>query len=163
LPEVLGVNTQKQRRVGFEALRAMVMKSSIFCDIMPCSPFKVNRRFGQICRLLSLPPAFTLVSCLAYSSTLKVELTFPSETSVDIQRTTWRYIPEVRTLHNRRHENRKSYIVRAIIYLFDGLFLIPYLHITKGLNCLIQDWIFSLRASACNCNRGRGIARSVRR
>jgi hypothetical protein len=30
----------------------MVMKSStIFCDITPCSPLKVNRRFGGTCRL----------------------------------------------------------------------------------------------------------------
>jgi hypothetical protein len=34
----------------------------------------------------------------------------PSETSVDTQRTTRRYIPEDRTLHNHRCENRKSYI-----------------------------------------------------
>jgi hypothetical protein len=33
-----------------------------------------------------LPPAFKLVSCLAYSSTLTIE-----ETSVDFQRTIWRY------------------------------------------------------------------------
>jgi hypothetical protein len=45
------------------------------------------------------PPACTLVSCLAYSSTLKMEAICSSETSVDFQRTTWRYIPEDRTLH----------------------------------------------------------------
>jgi hypothetical protein len=39
-------------------------------------------------------------SCLAYSSTLKMEATRSSETSVDFYRTTWRYIPEDRTLHN---------------------------------------------------------------
>jgi hypothetical protein len=31
--------------VGFEVLTAMVMKSSIFWDIMPCNSLKVNRRF----------------------------------------------------------------------------------------------------------------------
>jgi hypothetical protein len=41
---------------------------------------------------LSLPPAFTLVSCSAYSN-LKVESICSSEASVDFQRTTWRYIP----------------------------------------------------------------------
>jgi hypothetical protein len=30
---------------------------------------------------------------LRYSSTLKMELTFSSETTVDSQRSTWRYIP----------------------------------------------------------------------
>jgi hypothetical protein len=34
---------------------------------------------------------------------------FSSETSVDIQRTTRRYIPEDGTLHNHRCENLKSY------------------------------------------------------
>jgi hypothetical protein len=47
---------------------------------------------------LCLPPAFTLVSCLAYSSTLKMEAKCSSETSVDFQRTTRHYIPEDRTL-----------------------------------------------------------------
>jgi hypothetical protein len=44
--------------------------------------------------------AFTLVSCSAYSSTLKMEAICSSETSVDIQQITQRYIPEDSTLHN---------------------------------------------------------------
>jgi hypothetical protein len=65
----------------------------LFCDITPCSPFKVNRRFGVTYRLhlqgrkisqakyqresmwqaeFWMLPAFTLVSCLAYFSTLKM-------------------------------------------------------------------------------------------
>jgi hypothetical protein len=59
---------------------------------------------------LCLPPAFTLVSCSAYSSTLKMEAVYYSETSVDFQRTTRRYIPEDGTLHNHRCKNLKSYI-----------------------------------------------------
>jgi hypothetical protein len=59
--------------------------------------------------LLCLPPAFTLVSCLAYPSNLKMEATCSSQTSVDFQRTTRRYIPEDRTLHNHRCENLKYY------------------------------------------------------
>jgi hypothetical protein len=43
-------------------------------------------------RLLSLPPASTLVSCSAYS-TLKIEAICSSGTSVDFQRTTRRHIP----------------------------------------------------------------------
>jgi hypothetical protein len=78
-----------------------------------------------ICRILSsaiqrrvvrweaLPPAFTLVSCLAYSSTLKIEAICSSETSDDTQRTTRRYIPEDGTLFFRkvlccRHESRTT-------------------------------------------------------
>jgi hypothetical protein len=37
--------------VGFEVLTPVVMKSSIFWDIKPCSPLKVNRRFGGTYRL----------------------------------------------------------------------------------------------------------------
>jgi hypothetical protein len=50
-----------------------------------------------------------LVSCSAYSSTLKMEAIFSFETSVDFQRTTQRYIPGGSTLHNHRCENLKSY------------------------------------------------------
>jgi hypothetical protein len=75
---------------------------------MPCSPLKVNQRFGGTYRLhiqgkrskLCLPPAFMLVSCSVYSPTLKMEATCSSETSVDFQRTTWCYIPEDSTLCN---------------------------------------------------------------
>jgi hypothetical protein len=65
----------------------VIKKSTIFWDITPCS------------LLLCLPPAFMLVSCMAYSSTLKIEVICSSETSVDFQRTTRRYIPEGSTLH----------------------------------------------------------------
>jgi hypothetical protein len=37
--------------LGFEAITAVVMKSSIFWDITPCSLLKVNRRFGGIYHL----------------------------------------------------------------------------------------------------------------
>jgi hypothetical protein len=37
---------------------------------------------------------FLLVSCLAYSSTLKMEAVCSSETSVDVYRTRWRYIQD---------------------------------------------------------------------
>jgi hypothetical protein len=39
-------------------------------------------------------PTFTLVSCLAYSSTLKREATCSSGTLIEFQRTTRRHIPE---------------------------------------------------------------------
>jgi hypothetical protein len=34
-----------RNHAGFEVLTAAIMKSSIFWDITPCSPLKVNRRF----------------------------------------------------------------------------------------------------------------------
>jgi hypothetical protein len=41
-----------------------------------------------------LPPAITLVSCVAYSSTRKMEATCFSEKSVYIERLHWHYFPE---------------------------------------------------------------------
>jgi hypothetical protein len=35
--------------LGFEVLTAVVMKSSIFWDITPYVPFKINRHFGGTC------------------------------------------------------------------------------------------------------------------
>jgi hypothetical protein len=63
------------------------------------SCFLYNLKFPAS-QSLCLPPAFTLVSCSAYSM-LK-----PSETSVDFQWTTQHYIPEHSTLHvTRKFEN----------------------------------------------------------
>jgi hypothetical protein len=70
---------------------------------------------------------FALVSCLAHSSTLKIEATCSSETSVVFQRTffpkcrlifrqtTRRYSQEDRNLHNHRCENLKSYDIWNIV------------------------------------------------
>jgi hypothetical protein len=57
--------------VGFEVLTAVVLKSTIFWDITPCSPLRINRPLGGAYSLSLqgrkiLPPALTLVSCLAY-------------------------------------------------------------------------------------------------
>jgi hypothetical protein len=35
----------------FEILTEVFMKSSIFWDIIPCSPFKINQHFGGKIRL----------------------------------------------------------------------------------------------------------------
>jgi hypothetical protein len=37
--------------VGFEVLTAVVMKSTIFWNLTPCSPLSVNRLFGETYRL----------------------------------------------------------------------------------------------------------------
>jgi hypothetical protein len=50
-----------------------------------------------------------LASRLAYPSNLKKKATCSSETSVDFQRTTRRYIPEDSTPHSHRRDNLKSY------------------------------------------------------
>jgi hypothetical protein len=51
----------------------------------------------RLCRILGsviLPTSFRLISCLTYSSTVKMEAACSSETSVDFQHTTWCYIQE---------------------------------------------------------------------
>jgi hypothetical protein len=50
-----------------------------------------------------------MISRLVYFLTLNMEVTCSSETSVDFQLTTRRYISEYRTLHNNSWENLKSY------------------------------------------------------
>jgi hypothetical protein len=46
LARIAEKNHKKSHSVKFEVLTAVVMKSAIFWDIMPCNPLKVNRRFG---------------------------------------------------------------------------------------------------------------------
>jgi hypothetical protein len=107
------------KNVTFQVLTAVDMKSSIFCNITPCSPLKVNRHFVGTCGLqlqsrrisqtgdqreVGSKDSLTclvLVSCLACSSDLKMEMTHPSETSADFQRTTRCYIAEDRTFQHR--------------------------------------------------------------
>jgi hypothetical protein len=91
-----------------------VKKSSIFCDVTPCSSLVVNRRFGGSCHPLSsgssravVATGCMLASCSAYSSTLNMEAICSSETSLDFQRTARRYNPEDGTIHNHRWENSK--------------------------------------------------------
>jgi hypothetical protein len=72
---------------------AVVMKTTIFWDITPCSPLKVSRRFGKTYSLL----ARWFLAELIFS-TPKMKAICSSETSVDTQRTTRRYIPEDGTL-----------------------------------------------------------------
>jgi hypothetical protein len=62
------------------------------------------------------PPAYLLVLAEIVSSTLKMEATCSSETSVASQQTTWCHIPEDDTLHNHRCENLKSYC----LFMFVG-------------------------------------------
>jgi hypothetical protein len=79
-------------------------KSSIFCDIAPCSRLKVSHSFGGTCRfhlqIRRISQARNqreagIKQSLAYSSILKMEATYSSETSVGFQRTTRCYIPEL--------------------------------------------------------------------
>jgi hypothetical protein len=77
------------------------MKSSVFWDIKPCSPLKVKGRFGGS-RLLPM-----LVSCLAYSSTPKMEATCTSEMLVNYRGTRC-YIAEDSAPYTHNSEDLKS-------------------------------------------------------
>jgi hypothetical protein len=61
----------------------------------------------RLCRQLKVTVKLRLlpVSCFAYFSTLKTEATRSSEMSADLERTSRRYIPEAKILHNHRCEN----------------------------------------------------------
>jgi hypothetical protein len=78
------------------------------CDLLAEQPFKIQIEVEQETRQAASKPAFTMVSCLAYSSTLKMEATYCSETLNDFQRSAQHYIPEDRTLHKRCCENLES-------------------------------------------------------
>jgi hypothetical protein len=57
------------------------------------SPFSSSKnKPSKKPEILCLPPVFTLVSCSAYPSTLKIEEIFSIETSVDVQSVMGRYI-----------------------------------------------------------------------
>jgi hypothetical protein len=76
----------------------------------------MKSHFEEFCHLkynAVLSVYFTLISCSAYS-TLKMEEICSSETSVDFQRTTRRYIPEDGTLHNHLCENLSSCIPNVV-------------------------------------------------
>jgi hypothetical protein len=102
------------------------LKTSVFWDISLCSPLKVNRPFEVTCRpqlqcetinkakksrmkqvawialfaTCLLPDSF-----LAYSSTMKMEGKFASETSVVFHQYTRRYVPQDTTLHTHRYKH----------------------------------------------------------
>jgi hypothetical protein len=126
----LARNTTITLYVGFEVFTVVVMKSISFWDITPCSPFRGQRLFGGTYRLhlqggrnnFSKQAACSsrchLLACwfLAeiISSSLKMEATCSSETSVDTQRTTRRYIPEFATNHSLW-----SMFATCLLVLFD--------------------------------------------
>jgi hypothetical protein len=89
-------NTYNKEHGEYQVLTVVIMKSTIFWDMMP--------------------PAFMLVSCSAYSLTLNMETLCSSKMLVGIQGTTWHYIPEDGTLQRtwsstecwRRADHNKS-------------------------------------------------------
>jgi hypothetical protein len=94
----------------------------------PCNPFGVNWRFGGTCRLHIQGQRISQARNQHEESRKQVKISHAgsylslffhpedgsdmfSETSVDFQYTTRRYILEDRSLHNHRRENIASYIM----------------------------------------------------
>jgi hypothetical protein len=76
---------------------------------------------------------------MVYSSVLKMETICSSETSVDFQRTTWRYIPEDRTFHKDDCENLESYIEYTLAVWIK---IVYFLELYKLLNaCRAQKYV----------------------
>jgi hypothetical protein len=77
-------------RSGFEVLTAVIMKSTIFWDMTPCSPLKFNRRFGGTRLHLRIEEYATQETSVkqVVSKSLKIEATCFSETSVETDYTT---------------------------------------------------------------------------
>jgi hypothetical protein len=79
---------KSDRHVRFEVLTAVVVKSSIFWDITPCSPLSVNRRFGGTCRLHHLDNkqtsvGFGVLTALVMKRTIFWDITPCSPLSVN--------------------------------------------------------------------------------
>jgi hypothetical protein len=70
------------QKVGLNNKLFLPLKSPYFWDIMMCSPLKVKQVLEEQADS-KLAACFILVSCLAYSLTLKMEVTCSSETLVD--------------------------------------------------------------------------------
>jgi hypothetical protein len=97
---------------------------------------------GEICRLIfmveslawMIDTCFTLFTWLAYSSTLKMEAEFSSETSDGFQRAAWRHILEDVTHQKYRFKNLKSYVLCTV----------SSLHVMIGLSeCETQPIVIS--------------------
>jgi hypothetical protein len=74
--------------------RNHVPKSSVFWDITPCKLLNVNRRFGETRHLRLQGRRIILARNQREVCGEEISVICSSETSVEIQRTTWRYIAE---------------------------------------------------------------------
>jgi hypothetical protein len=98
--------------------------SSVLWNTTQCvdCPLRMNGRFWgkwrfqyqcgvsqSLCKKIHLLATFfMLVSCSAYSTTFKMEVTYTSEMFVDFQKTTWHYMIDAGALHNHSFENFTS-------------------------------------------------------
>jgi hypothetical protein len=101
-----------------------------------------------------------LVSCLTYSSTLKMKSTYSSETSVRFQRTTPLYIPEDINLHNHQCESLMSYLLSFLLLYWrynpisdmasaTGSCPAPLLHLTFCFNLSLRILMNTNKREGC--------------
>jgi hypothetical protein len=101
---------------AFTASRFSVMQWIQFLSdktvgVNSCNHAKLRQLLDTVVCLLrkiKVNRCFMLISCFAYSSTLKMEAICSSETLVDFRQTTRRYISVMRTHHSHGCEKRKS-------------------------------------------------------
>jgi hypothetical protein len=87
--------------VGYDAIRAMIVRSPIFCVGTTCSSPTFRRNISPPSKSKPSRPQsrYLLISCLVHSSNLKIEAIRSSETSVNLYLSTQSYNPEVCTVH----------------------------------------------------------------
>jgi hypothetical protein len=96
----------------FEALAAVAVNGSVFGDITPCSPSKVNRRFGETClRLQQISACCLLNAGFILGLVLNPEdgCNVFAEKLVDFQRTTRHYVPEDITLQFNKNVAKSTF------------------------------------------------------
>jgi hypothetical protein len=89
------------------------LKISVFRDIMPCNPLKVNRSCGRICRL-HIQGWRVSQQAVCFKLGFSLGSIFSPEDGGDKyfrKWTAWHYIREDRTRHNRRCDNLKSLLL----------------------------------------------------
>jgi hypothetical protein len=122
------------------------------CNLTLLSVLKKTAKYGELYFLGCKPSSplnviatyLTLVSSLAYSSTLKMEATCFSVTSSDFQQIARRYIREVRTLHNLKSYAAK-YMFQISLYNFCRFSVMGSNALFSGRYCHVY---------VCDCRRG---------
>jgi hypothetical protein len=81
-------------------------------------------------RFALLAACFMLVSCLAYTSTLKMEVICSSETSVGFHRTTQCYNPKDRILLLTRHSFRHAKVKENLVTYLETSYAVEVIHLS---------------------------------
>jgi hypothetical protein len=139
------------------------LKFRFFWDVAPCSHVEVDRlleaRTASIIRAMKRQSTSMWLHGATSQKTLNLRtwnLTYSSETSVNFNVTTRRYIQEDSKLHTHCHENLKSHLHFLLCSLRTTLRIQAYLYLQKTISrknrkTLTQqnDSIFKIHISTC--------------